>query len=570
VSDLSDILSAAQQVNSRALLLQSLVSDVDSALTSRFSDLLSLLTTTGVQVNASSLSDLRSAIAAVAVTIDASAASDIASAVWAHTVGTRVDSRLLVAQSFLSDLYSLASDLNSDLRSLITLTGVQLNASSFSDLRSAITAATVTIDASAASDIASAVWAHTIGARVDSRVLLSRSDLSDLMSRTVTYLSDMSDVLSRTTQLNSRVLLAGSAASDAASGMTVTLSRTLRLMSDLSDVLSGITALQAGVNLTVSSISDVGSRVWGYPLASRIAMLSASDLSDIRSAIQGVTVNLTVSDISDIASAVAAAVTTITASDISDIASAVRAVLVSDLSDLLSRATQINSRVLLAQSAASDATSGVTMLQSRTARLMSDLSDVLSGITVLQAGVNLTVSSISDVGSRVWGYPLASRVAMLSPSDLSDLRSAIAAAAVTLDASALSDIASAVWANAIGARVDSRVRLVQSDVSDIYSLLGTVGSAVSDLDSSLSDLQNDFQSRVPGVVLTRATTMAELASAPPATPTMEQALMLMFQRERNNTKMTMTTRKIRNAAGTTIASAVIAKDVDSLVQGTLA
>lgn len=68
VSDLSDILSAAQQTNSRALVIQSLVSDVDSALTSRFSNLESLVGTTGVQVNASSLSDIRSAITAAAIT----------------------------------------------------------------------------------------------------------------------------------------------------------------------------------------------------------------------------------------------------------------------------------------------------------------------------------------------------------------------------------------------------------------------------------------------------------------------------------------------------------------------
>ena len=50
VSDLSDILSAAQQANSRVLVTQSMVSDVDSALTSQFA------------LTSSMLSDIDSAV----------------------------------------------------------------------------------------------------------------------------------------------------------------------------------------------------------------------------------------------------------------------------------------------------------------------------------------------------------------------------------------------------------------------------------------------------------------------------------------------------------------------------
>jgi hypothetical protein len=173
VSDLSDIKSAAQQTNSRTLVVQSRVSDVQSFLSDFQSDLLSHVDTTGVQLNASTMSDLRSAINALTVSLDASNISDIASAVVAA----------LPISSQVSDIYSLLSDLNSqflsrvpketaarsqlsdlssDMMSVLTQTGVQLNASTMSDLRSAVDAAT--LDASDLSDIASAVMARTLTA----------------------------------------------------------------------------------------------------------------------------------------------------------------------------------------------------------------------------------------------------------------------------------------------------------------------------------------------------------------------------------------------------------------------
>ena len=88
--------------------------------------------------------------------------------------------------------------------------------------------------------------------------------------------------------------------------------------------------------------------------------------------------------------------------------------------------------------------------------------------------------------------------------------------------------------------------------------------------ATLSDLYSDFGSRVPGRVLVRADTMAELTAVAPTTPTQEQALMLHFMRERNNTKVTTTHRRIRNAAGGTIASAAIADNGGSFITGTLA
>ncbi len=119
----SDAASAAAQANSRVLLVLSLASDIDSALTSRFSDIHSFMSTTGVQLNNSSMSDLRSAITAgPAGAVTVSDISDIASRVDAVlasrlsdilSAAVQINSRALVAQSFLSDIYSLVSNINS-------------------------------------------------------------------------------------------------------------------------------------------------------------------------------------------------------------------------------------------------------------------------------------------------------------------------------------------------------------------------------------------------------------------------------------------------------------------------
>jgi hypothetical protein len=151
-SQLSDTLSAAQQANSRLLVNQSVVSDIRSQLTA------------GVSIGASDMSDLRSAIAAgPAATITASDISDIASAVWANTIGARVDSRILVAQSALSDtlsrcvvIASMASDAASAAQQVNSR--VLLQASAVSDIASAI-AAGVTLNASGLSDVVSAMLA---------------------------------------------------------------------------------------------------------------------------------------------------------------------------------------------------------------------------------------------------------------------------------------------------------------------------------------------------------------------------------------------------------------------------
>jgi uncharacterized protein YeeX (DUF496 family) len=468
-SRLSDILSAAQQTNSRVLVVQSMTSDAYSQLSDFRSDLNSFLTTTGVQLNASSLSDIRSAVAGVTATLTVSDISDIASRVQAVLASDLSDilsaaqqgnSRVLVVQSRLSDfdsrmvsdisdLRSFLSDFQSDLLSHIDTTGVGLNASTMSDLRSAVAGVTATVSASDMSDIASRVdvllasrLSDILSAaqQVNSRVLLVQSQTSDVYS----LLSDTnSDLASKIGAITATV--SASDMSDIASRVEVVLA------SRLSDILSAAQQANSRVLVNTSFLSDIRSHVSDLQsdFQSRVPKLVAtnsqvSDLaSDLKSAIGAVSVTLTASDISDIASAVAAAVTTVTASDISDIASRVDAVLSSRLSDILSAAQQANSRVLVVQSVASD-----------TYSLLSDLN--------------------SHFNSRVPFEP-ASR------SQLSDLSSDMKSAVTGL-ASMASDAASAAQ------QASSRMLVVQSQTSDIYSLL--------------SDVQSDFQSRVPKRVAT--------------------------------------------------------------------
>lgn len=309
-SDMSDLRSAIA-AGPAATITASDISDIASAVWGFGTRKL----TSNISLNASDLSDIRSAITAITATISASDMSDIVSRMWsakynAHSVASSFGSLFEKMASSVSDLdsrisstpatksavasatfalfashisdvtsaFAALSDALSDLKSTVTVTGVQLNASSLSDIRSAISAGpAATVTTSDISDIASAVWAHTIGARVDSRILVAQSYLSDIRSDVSDMHSDllvMSGILSDT---YSAVLLAQSLASDAHSAAVVAQG------------------------------------------------LSASDLSDIRSAIAGVTA-------------------TVSASDISDIASAVKATLASDLSDIQSAATAIKAK----------------------------------------------------------------------------------------------------------------------------------------------------------------------------------------------------------------------------------
>jgi len=465
-SRLSDILSAAVQTNSRALVVQSRVSDVESALDSQFSDLRSVMIvnqsavsdlisqvsdfrsdlishidTTGVHINASDMSDLRSAIAAgPAATITASDISDIASAVDAIlasrlsdilSAAVQTNSRVLINQSRVSDVYSLLSDFQSDLISHIDTTGVHINASDMSDLRSAIAGVTATLSVSDISDIASAVDA----------ILASR----------------LSDTLSAAQQGNSRILVVQSRVSDVESALDSQFAYESNALSDLlsvlivnqsvvSDIRSHVSDLQSDFQSRVpketaarSQLSDLASNIDSQLLVNQsvvsdIYSLLSDFRSDLISHIDTTGVHINASDMSDIRSAVAGVTATLSTSDISDIASAVDVILASRLSDILSATQQGNSRLLVNQSRVSD--------------IYSLLSDVQSDFQSRVPKRVATDSQLSDVNSDLRsligvGFPL-------SASDMSDIRSAINAVNVVLTASDISDLASAVVAGLSG------------------------------------------------------------------------------------------------------------------------
>src|ERR1043165_1270712 len=448
------------------------------------------------------VSDIFSALTGGTFIIGTSNASDIASAVWAHATGTRVDSRVLLNQSRISDTYSMlsdflsdfqsrvpklvatnsqVSDLVSDLRSyLVVMSGVGSDTYSMlsdflsdfqsrvpkrvatdsqlsdvlSDLRSFVGAG-VLLTTSAMSDIASQVWAHTVGTRVDSRLLLVQSAASDAASG----VSDLRRLL-----VTTGVALTASAMSDIASQVwahavgTRVDSRLLLTQSMASDAASAAQQVNSRVLLNLSRISDVYS-------------LLSDTQSDLLSLLTTTGIQLNASTMSDLRSAITGgAAGTLSVSDISDIASAVRAILVSDLSDILSAAQQANSRVLLNLSRISDTYSMLSDFysdfQSRVPKPVatnSQVSDLLSDLrSFVGAGVGLEASTMSDLRSAI----TAGAAGTLTVSDISDIASAVRAILV----SDLSDILSA------AVQTNSRVLLNLSRISDVYSLLSDTQS----------------------------------------------------------------------------------------------
>src|SRR5574343_571326 len=221
----SNAYSAAVVGASRALLNQSALSDLDSALTSRFSDIQSLITTTGVQLNASTLSDLRSAIAATTATLGASDISDIASAVWANAIGSDVNSKIGKLASRITKAVatsSQVSDLWSDLLSNFTTTA------DASDIASAIWAEHYQAQAGASTygSIFRNLFSNVsdIQSALDSQFLVTTSTLSDIDSALTSQFNRVSDY---TSNILSQLLVVQSMASDAASAAKQANSRVL-------------------------------------------------------------------------------------------------------------------------------------------------------------------------------------------------------------------------------------------------------------------------------------------------------------------------------------------------------
>lgn len=498
-SRMSDILSAAVQANSRILVVQSMVSDVQSALDS------------DILVRQSQFSDIQSNIDAVTATVSASDISDIASAVWAAAVATHgaaagafgslvrntkslasdIDSQLLLNASMISDIQSA---IDSD---------IIVRQSQFSDIQSNIDAVTATISASDISDIASRVWSekyatHSLASSFGSLVSVVATNAASGTSRALLNQSRISDV-------DSQLLLNASMISDIDSQLVVTASQVLLVLSNLSDV-------QSQVDLNASMISDVQSA-----LDSDI-VVRASQFSDIQSNIDAVTATVSASDISDIASAVWAAVVTTHGAAAGAFGSLVR--------NTKSLASDIDSQLLLNASMISDIQSA---LDSDIVVRASQFSDIQSNIDAVTA--TISASDISDIASRVWSekyaaHSLASSFGSLfsvvaTETNRADSRVLVVQSLVSdvdsqllLNASMISDVDSQLTITA------SKIVVLESEVSDIDSQLNLNASMISDIQSALdSDIIvrasqfSDIQSNIDAVTATiSASDISDIAS----------------------------------------------------------
>jgi hypothetical protein len=238
----SDAHSAAAQGNSRVLLVQSRLSDLDSRLLAEISDVNSAAHagSSRALLNQSRISDVQSYLVAMS-----DALSDAHSDLRSYLVGL---------SGGLSDVQSALSDAHSDLASKVGAITVSISASDISDIASAVVAGLPVV--SQISDIYSLL--SDLNSNILSRVpkeVAARSQLSDLSSDLLSYLTGMSGMLSDThsaaTAGSSRALLGQSGISDLQSYLVA-------LSGALSDVESQI---DAGMEIGASSLSDIRSAV---------------------------------------------------------------------------------------------------------------------------------------------------------------------------------------------------------------------------------------------------------------------------------------------------------------------
>jgi uncharacterized protein YeeX (DUF496 family) len=213
-------------------------------------------------------------VGAITVTISASDISDISSAVVAG----------LTINSTVSDIYSLLSDLQSDFQSRVpkrVATDSQLSDLA-SDVKSAVAGITASVGASDISDIASAVWANTIGTRVDSRILVAQSFLSDIRSNVSDLQSDFQSRVPKAVATNSQL-----------SDLHSDLRSYLGVMSDvLSDLQSDFQSRVPKRVATDSQLSDLASDLKSAVAAAPVNALNVDTYAEPAQGTPGATVTL--------------------------------------------------------------------------------------------------------------------------------------------------------------------------------------------------------------------------------------------------------------------------------------
>ena len=353
---------------------------------------------------------------------------------------------------------------------------------------------------------------------VDSQLLLNASVISDIDSQLVITASVMLLVQSNVSDIDSQLLLNASMISDIQSALD---SDIIVRLSQFSDVMSNIDAVTATV--TASDMSDIASRVWataeGVRVDSRIlvaqsklsdidsqVLLNASVISDVQSALDSDIV-VRLSQFSDIMSNIDAVTATVTASDMSDIASrVVDAMYGATMSDFQADGTfGLAQNVIRANTATAGGASTITLDASAPADegVFKNCNIIIVGgtgagqarwITAYSAARVVTVDKIWDTNPDV-----TSKYVILGTcpgTNVVKWKDTIVLTGIrgrpTVDAEAiggavvdLSDIASAVWAEPEGVRVDSRILVLQSSVSDVDSQLLLNASVISDIQSAL-------------------------------------------------------------------------------------
>ncbi len=388
-----------------------------------------------------------------------------------------VHSKLL---GILRSNISTVSGYISDIRSLVTTTGVQLNASSMSDLRSAIAAGpAATITASDVSNIASAVWAYTRSMASGTAGLGSYlyKNISDIQSK-VASTATAGDVGSAVWSIG--ITTGGfTAAGTVGSLLRRTFSDVSQVKADTSDLRSYV---RSGIASTLSDVhSLISSRLTGV-------LATKSQASHLRSFL--VVMSGVLSD---------------TYSSVSDLRSYMRSQMSSHVSAVSDLRSYVRSQLVYLSSISSDTYSSISDLRSymrsQVASLVSSVSDLRSFTRSQFVDASATLSNLGSAISDLRSYTRSQFVAtsgILSDigSSISDLRSftrsqfVYVSATLSNEYSMLSDLHSYVDAT-----------LTPSNLTSYFWVTNTTGS---DFLSKMLWVADKFGSRVTGVLTTNA------------------------------------------------------------------
>jgi hypothetical protein len=450
-SAFSALWTDADNAASRALVVQSMVSDVDSQLLVTHS----LLSDVDSQVNLLATSNYLSTVHEdLSSKIDANDTSAVATRVW------------------------------SDYGSQVGATPSQV----YSQLQSQIGAVTASLSASDISDIASRVWSekystHSLASSFGSAFSALWTDADNASSRALVVQSMVSDVDSALVVMDTAN---DSQYSDLASkigNVSVTLTA-----SDISDIAS---ATAAAIGFTDSGIA---SKVWSN-YGSQVGTTPSNVYSNLQSQIGGITAGVSASDISDIASAVWAEKWHVH-STASSFGSAFE-VLMSSVSDLTSRVT----KEAASKSLLSDVESNV---RSQIAGLSAAISDVDSALTSQYSNMTSRIpkevaskSLLSDVDSQV-----RSQIAGLSAT-VSDVYSAVSNLQSDFSSRVPKEVASKSLLSDVESNVRSQLSDISSKVTEVDSQLTITASQVVLVNSGVDQIQADL----PGTI-TKNTALA--------------------------------------------------------------